>query len=56
MRLLVEFETDPAGRPVGTVTADHDAAEPFADWLDLLRLLDMWIVAAHPPRTTEGAL
>jgi hypothetical protein len=50
MRLLIDLEPDLAGRPVGTVRPvatvrlDDDAAvESFADWLDLLRVLETFI-------------
>jgi hypothetical protein len=54
MRLLIDVEVDPAGRPIGTVRPavtvrpDGDVTvESFADWLDLLRVLETFIETAR---------
>jgi hypothetical protein len=44
MRLVVDFDADGGGRPVGTVRVDErPEGQPFADWLELLRILESCI-------------
>lgn len=54
MRLLIDLTTDRDGRPVGTfaVAGEHRAVE-FADWLDLLRLLERCIDTSPSSRRTD---
>jgi hypothetical protein len=41
MRLVVDLRTDADGRPAGSIRVDDQAtAEPFGDWLDLVRVLE----------------
>ena len=61
MRLLIDFEPDRAGRPVGTVRAiatvrleDEAAVESFSDWLDLLRVLETFIATCRTSHIRMG--
>jgi hypothetical protein len=54
MRLIVDVDTDAAGRPAGTVHVDGHPAAGFEDWLDLLRVLEAWIDASRTDRS-QGA-
>jgi hypothetical protein len=47
VRVIIDFETDPAGRPAGTLRTGGDGEEPFEDWLDLLRALEACINDSH---------
>ena len=40
MRVIIDFETDHAGRPMGRLRTAESVEEPFNDWLDLLRAVE----------------
>jgi hypothetical protein len=45
--VILDFETDRAGRPAGTLRADSAEVERFEGWLDLLRALEGRIEHTH---------
>jgi hypothetical protein len=47
VRVIIDFETDPAGRPAGRLRTGAGGEEPFEDWLDLLRVLEACIDHSH---------
>jgi hypothetical protein len=54
MRLLIDLDTDAAGRPVGKMWSEPTGDCNFADWLDLLRLLERCI--ERPPPDHSGVV
>jgi hypothetical protein len=54
MRLVVDLDIDRGGRPVGTVRLDQPPGEHhFADWLELLRVLESCIHDIAPSTPHE---
>jgi hypothetical protein len=47
MRVLIDLRADADGRPVGTICLDEQPPEEFADWLDLLRVLEACVNHLH---------
>jgi len=47
MRVIIDFETDHAGRPMGRLRTAESVEEPFNDWLDLLRAVEGCVARSH---------
>jgi len=51
--VIINLDTDDAGRPAGTARAKGASEQAFADWLELLRILEICINDAHRNRQLD---
>lgn len=53
MRVIIDLDTDDTGRPAGNARAEGSTEQAFADWLELLRILEVCIDDAHRNRQLD---